>query len=380
MRSLLLKSILTACIIELSISVGAAWALASAPQDTAETQLWRLAEIEQKELEHKAILFHQNKLDTYILHISEQLWGHAGTCMPPIQVRIIEDPELNAFAYPNGVIYLTTGVLAHTRNEDQLAAIIAHEMIHYIRRHSFVVFGVSQNPGTLSRSLSEQPDAPGREASTGDVASLVNAAERQADQEGLAMVCAAGYNPSEMLTMLTHFQQVQQQMNPEDAKRISQKISWRMRLGWIKNLLKNNTDGHPMPTSGNLSPDHLDRIAPVLLADTMACIRMGYWGQAWHHMEIYAQIRDNDPQAIYLKGKIEQHRQPGNTTIAAAYYQKAIDIKQDYAPAHLALGMMLYKAGRLQTARQHFETGLELAPHNKDNAYIRQYLKRCLEQ
>lgn len=380
MRRSLLKIILTACIIELSISTCAVWALESMPGDAAESQLWRLAEIEQKELEHSAILFRQDKLDTYILHISERLWDHAGRDMPPIQVRVIEDPKLNAFAYPNGVIYLTTGVLAHTRTEDQLAAILAHEMIHYIRRHSFTALGVSQNPGNLSRSLSEKPYASGLEASAGDVVSLVNAAERQADQEGLAMVCAAGYNPAEMLTMLAHFQQVEAQMNPDDASRISQKISWRMRLGWIENLLENTTAAPPIPASGQFSADHLNRIAPVLLADTKACMRMGYWDQAWDHMEIYSKVHNHDHQAVYLKGKIEQHRQPGNTTIAAAYFQKAVDIKHDFAPGHLALGMMHYKAGRLQTARRYFETGLELAPDNQENPYIQQYLKRCREQ
>jgi tetratricopeptide (TPR) repeat protein len=107
---------------------------------------------------------------------------------------------------------------------------------------------------------------------------------------------------------------------------------------------------------------------------------MGYWDQAWDHMEIYFKVHDQDHQAIYLKGKIEQHRRPGDTMVAATYYQKAVDLKRDFAPAHLALGMIHYKAGRLQTAQGYFETGLALAPDNQENPYIEQYLKRCRDQ
>jgi predicted Zn-dependent protease len=380
MKRPILKTILTAFIIKFSIFIGTGWALESTLSDKAETYLWHLAENEQNELEQNAILFHQETLNTYILQISEQLWRHADTDLPPIQVRIIEDPELNAFAYPNGVIYLTTGVIAHTRNEDQLSAVIAHEMVHYIRRHSLAAFGFSQDPGSLSRELSGQPYVSGLDIAAADITSLCNAAERQADQEGLAMVSAAGYNPHEMLLMLTRFQKVQQQMNPEDSSRKGQKISWRIRLGWIENLLENIPDTQSIPASGALSQDHLKHISQLLLANAKACIRMGYWDQASGHVESYSRIYENDPHALYLKGKIEQYRQPDNILVAAAYYQKAVDIKHDFASAHLALGMMHYKAGKLQVARKYFEKGLELAPDNQQNAYIRQYIKRCRER
>ena len=84
MRGPLLKTILIAAITALSFWAGTGWVMASWQPDTAEIQLWRLAEKEQAELERSAALFHQDTLESYIVQISERLWGHAGTDMPPI--------------------------------------------------------------------------------------------------------------------------------------------------------------------------------------------------------------------------------------------------------------------------------------------------------
>ena len=51
------------------------------------------------------------------------------------RVRVIEDPTLNAFAYPHGSLYVHTGLLARMENEDQLATVFGHEMTHVENRH-----------------------------------------------------------------------------------------------------------------------------------------------------------------------------------------------------------------------------------------------------
>ena len=52
--------------------------------------------------------------------------------------RALRDPQPNAFALPNGSIYVTTGLLTLIDNESQLAAIIAHELTHVMRRHTYL--------------------------------------------------------------------------------------------------------------------------------------------------------------------------------------------------------------------------------------------------
>ena len=53
-----------------------------------------------------------------------------------INLLIQENPSINACCYPNGTIVLNTGLLAVLHSEDELAAILAHEIAHFILDHS----------------------------------------------------------------------------------------------------------------------------------------------------------------------------------------------------------------------------------------------------
>ena len=52
--------------------------------------------------------------------------------------RILDSTEVNAFASPNGYIYITTGLLDIIESDDELAFIIAHEMGHIEKKHSVI--------------------------------------------------------------------------------------------------------------------------------------------------------------------------------------------------------------------------------------------------
>jgi len=51
--------------------------------------------------------------------------------------RMLRDPQPTPFALPNGTIY-STGLVTLIDNESQLAAIIAHELTHVMRRHTYL--------------------------------------------------------------------------------------------------------------------------------------------------------------------------------------------------------------------------------------------------
>ena len=51
------------------------------------------------------------------------------------EVALFEDPEVNAFALPGGKVGVDTGIFKVARNQDQLAAVIAHEIGHVVSHH-----------------------------------------------------------------------------------------------------------------------------------------------------------------------------------------------------------------------------------------------------
>jgi predicted Zn-dependent protease len=127
--------------------------------------------------------------------------------------HVIESNQINAFALPGGPVFVFTGLYDRLRTEDELAALLGHELTH-IREQS------TRCAGTRAKMAAEQAK---REAALAVVLGLTHAPpawqsiagladtllnlrysrkdEDQADAEGLQNMVAAGYNPQGMLDL-----------------------------------------------------------------------------------------------------------------------------------------------------------------------------------
>lgn len=54
---------------------------------------------------------------------------------PRLELIVVKNPSMNAFAVPGGVVGFHTGVFAFAENEDQMASVLAHELAHLSQRH-----------------------------------------------------------------------------------------------------------------------------------------------------------------------------------------------------------------------------------------------------
>ena len=119
---------------------------------------------------------------------------------------VVENPLVNAFALPGGYVYVTTGLLALLEDEAELAAVLGHEVAHVEERH-----GVEKMRKAVlaEKGADYSGEAMGGGAMSQEVARLVanvfaNLAlsgygrkqEIQADELGLTMANAAGYDPA----------------------------------------------------------------------------------------------------------------------------------------------------------------------------------------
>ena len=73
------------------------------------------------------------KLRSYVQDIACRLG--AGHC-PDIRVHLVRTPYFNASMAPNGMMQVWSGLLLRVDNEAQLAAVLGHEIGHYLARHS----------------------------------------------------------------------------------------------------------------------------------------------------------------------------------------------------------------------------------------------------
>ncbi len=129
-------------------------------------------------------------------------------------VKILESKEINAFSIPGGHIYITQGALKSVESEDELAAILAHEVAHNAKKHALESIKREAKAqrqlalGLLAAILGGQRVDAGNVMLVGTLlkAAVVNSysvkAETQADDGGLLYLRKAGYNPVAMLTVV----------------------------------------------------------------------------------------------------------------------------------------------------------------------------------
>ena len=141
------------------------------------------------------------------------------------EVVVFEDASLNAFALPGRKIGVHTGLIDLVDNQDQLAAVIGHEVGHVQARHSNE--RMSQQMGaqagiTLVQAVAAPQTAMGQTAVSllgigaeyGIIMPFSRLHESEADMIGLDLMAKAGFNPAESVTLWLKMAQASQGPRP----------------------------------------------------------------------------------------------------------------------------------------------------------------------
>lgn len=91
-----------------------------------------------REFDRRGLVFNDPDTNRYIEEIGRKMVPAAPIENVTWRFRVLREAEPNAFALPNGSIYLNTGMLAMLRNEAQLASVLGHEATHVINRHGYL--------------------------------------------------------------------------------------------------------------------------------------------------------------------------------------------------------------------------------------------------
>jgi len=114
------------------------------------------------------------------------------------EFELFEEPTPNAFALPGGKIGVNSGLLDVAESDDQLAAVLAHEVGHVVARHPSEQMSQSAAIQTAlgTAGLSEGAVGALVQMATGiGQLSFSRSAEAEADRIGLEYMARAGYNP-----------------------------------------------------------------------------------------------------------------------------------------------------------------------------------------
>lgn len=155
------------------------------------------------EIERQAKIVRDPIVAEYVNRLGQNLARHSDSKFP-FTFKVIESPEINAFALPGGFCFVNTGLLLEAETEAEVAGVLAHEIAHVAARH-----GTRQaSRGTLA-NLATIPLIIATGGWTGYAISQAagvaipvaflqfsRAFEREADLLGIQYLWAAGYDPT----------------------------------------------------------------------------------------------------------------------------------------------------------------------------------------
>ncbi len=382
----------------------------------SERELWEQARDEEKKLRDNAALYDDPLLEDYLEAVVAGL-NPAGMAANPelgYTVSVIENPTLNAFAFPHGAIYVHTGLLARMENEDQLATVLGHEMTHVENRHMLRHRRSARNKqigftvGAVAAAVilaGEAGEAYG-DANYGKAARLevlgdlmiglglqlaflaaVNGygrdLEREADQGGFDKLTTAGYAVAEAPAVYRALLDDKGDSSKAEVFFFGSHPMLSDRIESAEQWIAGHAEA-TAAASRRTDPDAFARrIRPVIRDDARLNLERGRLKLAEAQLARVRDMPPQDPEVHLLTGLLELRKAEGEKDAvraremrerAAAAFHESIRLDPNRPEAHRELGVLAYGDDDFATACVQFRQYRELDPQADDAARIRDYL------
>ena len=348
------------------------------PSLEEEDRVWAEGELAEKGLIKSGHVHSDVALSRYLQEVLDRLYPEfAGR----VRVRAVNDSGLNAFALPNGAIFFNMGLLARLENEAQVAAILAHEGVHFTHRHAYQQQQSAKS--TSGAALVAGMVAGGTGSLVGSLLAVSSMAgysrdlEREADRQGFALLIRAGYDVRESVK---GFRLLADEVRVLDIKEpffFASHPRLKERIESFEELIA-GYDGPPGATG-------VERFAGVTrgLREEwlMAQIAEGKPKSVIHVLSNPALLARYPVHASFYLGEAYRLRgETGDAEKAAESWQRAVREVPGFAPSYRSLGIQAMKRGDYAAARTHLDRYLALAPDARDAGYVEAYLEDLRER
>lgn len=169
-----------------------------------------------RQLRGSAPLINDPLLVQYINKLGMRLVSHANSVKTPFHFFLINNDEINAFAFFGGNVVLHSALFRYADNESQLASVMAHEISHVTQRHLARAMEDQKKNAPLtwvgalgSILLAMASPQAGMAALSGTLAgtqqgmiSFTQQNEQEADRIGIQVLQRSGFDPQAMPTFL----------------------------------------------------------------------------------------------------------------------------------------------------------------------------------
>jgi predicted Zn-dependent protease len=383
--------------------------------ESDERALWERAEKEEQALLKRTRGYDDPLLEEYLGAVVDRLMPDTVRAAggPGIKVGVIRDATLNAFAMPNGKIYVHTGLLSRLENEAQLATILGHELTHVTHRHALrysrdaqtkqtpdtvgavaASIGVAVAAGSMTRSgdyVSAAVLSPTANAVLGLGLALATVAaiqgygrdlEREADHEGMAHLVRAGYDPREAPKVFTLLREETGERGAVETFFFGSRPRLQERIETTSALAKTTYAALESPRIRDTEEFAL-RTRTVVRENAYEDVRMGRFALAQRQLDRVLSVTPRDPIAHVYYGDLHRLRSQRAQSLddkqaqarqARERYERAAELDPVLPDPWRQLGFLYYQQKEVDRARAAFQKYLALKPDAPDAGRIREYL------
>jgi beta-barrel assembly-enhancing protease len=174
------------------------------------------------EIRKEGVIITDPEVSQYAQEIGHSLSSQAEEGQHQFYYFVIREPTVNAFAIPGGFVAIHSGLITSTRNENELAGVLAHETAHVTQRHlvrqlmdqshegllasaamlAAVLLGATAGRG--SPSAIEGAVLAGQSAMIQHQINYTRSSEFEADRIGITTMANAGYDPLGMASFFDY--------------------------------------------------------------------------------------------------------------------------------------------------------------------------------
>jgi beta-barrel assembly-enhancing protease len=362
-----------------------------------ERVLWRQAEKEEERLAKSGKVFDDPPLVQYLQGVAANVVPTAARASGALTLRIVvlSDPTLNAFAMPNGTVYLHTGLLARLENEAQLAVILGHELTHVSHRDALKLererraawLGITRRRAggfDTRRGVAGALGGPGLDLA---VAAAVNGygrtLEREADTEALARMVQARYDPWEAPRLFLLLRTEHEDSQRPEPFLLGRRAALAERMSLAQALLATRYASLDRRRLVREAEPFLLRTRVAVRENAALDIRAGRFEWGARQLDRVLALATKDPVALVYYGDLyrlrAQRAQPPQDTTALLSrarekYEQAAAMDPAYPVPFRQLGLLYYQERRTGKASEAFRKYLALEPDAPDARRIREYV------
>ena len=356
------------------------------------------ADLEQRLIRCECTYDHAD-VDAYLQSVADRLLATDPSPPPgPVRVRALKSTSFDAFALPNGAVFVTTAMLQRLDSEAQLAAVLGHELTHFTQSHLLLALRADRRASMWARAITglllagtavvaahnnivmvpvSTPMARGTDkASRAEwVSGYTPEQERDADREGMRRLIAAGYDPGERVTLFERVAAATREDGADQTAHFSSHWGPANRGPGDRVLAGNELAVASSDGLGAGRDAYLAHTAGVALDQVALLIRVGLPDRAVSTLGPELERADS-ARGRYLQGEIARRRNPSaaGELEALAAYERAQALPDPPPEAFREAGLIHRRRGERGDATRALQRYLELAPAAADGPLVRAYL------